>query len=667
MQPPLLVDVLVPRSGKDSIFTYVVPDEMAESIDIGHVVTVPIRQRHSYGIVWNRIGDKQKNASYQFRPIKKIVHLDLKLLPHIRELGIWMSEYYMAPVADCIFTMIPILKKPPKGIDQSIISPEGFSKLAQAGTAKFELTHAQSMALTLVKKSTKPILLHGVTGSGKTEVYLQRAGELLAEGKQVLILVPEIALTPQTKKRFSERFGNIVDVWHSDLAAAERREIFWKVYKEKIRLVVGSRSALFLPFKKLGMIAIDEEHEKSYYQESSPRYNTRTVAEKLCKLTGAQLVLGSATPSLESVWKASTNHYALATMQNRVTEHSLPESLIIDLRQEQMQGDSFISYSLLQQLTDTLKQERQAVLLLNRRGHATSALCTTCGTILLCRNCNIPLTVHHADGSQNPTLQCHHCNHHELLSSICPVCKSSTLNTRGIGTEKVESQLQELLPSARILRMDRDTTASRNIIDQMYHDFANHGYDILVGTQMIAKGWDIPRVDLVGVLLAEGGLMLPDYHAAETTFNLLVQVSGRSGRGGRPGLTVFQTYQPDHPLIQAAAKHNFSAFVKNELKNRKAFHYPPFSHIVRLLYQHRDKEKCLKEIVARTVLLSNQLGSQQGTILGPSPCFFDRLRGKYRYHTIIKVMDKSTLDYLRTVIKELRPPWVVEIDPPQML
>lgn len=670
MPNPLLIDVLVNRSGRDAIFTYSVPRELADDLENGQVVRVPVKDRLATGVVWAKPAVSRRRAHVTYKPISKIVHSELKLLPYQRELANWMADQFVASLSSCVFCFLPITLKPPKDTSQDTPAPSPIhTSYLIPHTSKLRLTTEQMKALEIIKSSKKPTLLHGVTGSGKTEVYLQYAQTLMALHKQVVILVPEIALTPQTKKRFLERFGDIVDVWHSQLSASERRAIYWRVRRGNARLIVGSRSALFLPYHRLGLIVIDEEHEKSYYQESAPRYHARVVAEKLAELTGADLLMGSATPSLESVWKASSRHYGLATLNNRVKDQPMPKSIIVDLRNEPLHVGANISHILLEQLASTLEERRQAVLMLNRRGHATSALCTSCGTILLCRNCNIPYTVHHTEKGQaflETTLQCHHCDHRETAPSRCPLCHNETLVIRGFGTEKVETELQKLLPTARILRMDRDTTSDRHIIDTMYHDFAAHRYDILLGTQMIAKGWDVPRVDLVGVLLAEGGLMLPDYHAAESTFNLLVQVSGRSGRGSLAGVTIIQTYQPDHPLIRLAAKHDFGAFAKLELKNRRQFHYPPFSVIVRLLYQHHDRARTLAE----TTKLARQFdhfATNAVALLGPCPCYFERLRGKYRAHLILKVMDQQALDEIKQLARTLRSPWVVEINPAQLL
>ncbi len=694
----LFADVMVERSGKQAVFTYSVPEIVQNVVTIGTAVTVPVRSKIVYGVVWNLPSKTRPHRRIPIKPITKVIDPDLRLMPYQKDLSTWISERFMAPLAACVFCFLPIMRKRSKeqNIGNRISNIATAPKFPTRGepaesilNSKFSLTSDQQHALNIIEMSSKPVLLHGITGSGKTEVYLRYAEEIMKSGKQVLMLVPEIALTPQTRKRFEERFGGIVAVWHSELSAAERRAIWWQVHDGTRRLVVGSRSAIFLPFEQLGLIVIDEEHEKTYYQESAPRYDARVLAEQMHRTLGLKLIVGSATPSLESVWKASNGQYELARLNNRIHQAALPESVIIDLKQERLGEGQFLSHSLLQELEQTVRDGRQAVLLLNRRGHSTTALCTTCGHIVLCKNCNVPMTVHNVDKTDitdkdkesfkkfrnskfeirnsAASLQCHHCGHTEPAMALCPYCKAPTIVFRGFGTEKVESEIARIMPQARILRMDRDTTASRSIIDTMYHDFAAGRYDILVGTQMIAKGWDIPAVDLVGIVLAEGGLMLPDYHAAANTFNLLVQVAGRSGRGKHAGKTIIQTYQPDHPLIRAAALHDFGLFAKTELKFRQQFHYPPFSHIVRFLYQHRDKQKCHEATVDLARILESQLDQKQAEILGPAACFFERLRGKYRYHIIVKVLDPETLPDTRSIATQLAAPWVVEVDPTQLL
>jgi primosomal protein N' (replication factor Y) len=651
------VDILVSGSGPKDTFTYAWPEKINEPPNIGLVVRVPLKNKLITGVV---IGlRKQFSATYEVRDVKRVVDPLLKLTNRQIELAKWMSDKYLAPYSDCIMSFLPVTTPPPKNIFETNINNDAINN------TKIKLNDEQLSALEVIRNGRKPILLHGVTGSGKTEIYIESAREALALGRSTLILVPEIALTPQTLNRFESQFNGLVVVWHSGLTDAERRSKFWQILTGKKQIIVGSRSALFLPIHNLGLIVIDEEHEKSYFQESTPRYNSIEVAEQIAILEGAKLILGSATPSLESVWKASTSQYLLAKLTKRPLGMVLPETILIDLKQEKLLRNRVISGSLENYIRDVLDEKKQVVLLLNRRGYSTVEMCGDCGYVQMCSNCNVPLTAHFYN-KQTPVFICHHCHKQEGGILECPICKSVNIKLKGFGTERVDEELKGLFPEAKVLRMDKDTTADKTNISKMYNDFANQKYDILLGTQMIAKGWDIPNVDLVGVLSAENGLLLPDYHASANTFNLLVQVSGRSGRAKKIGRTVIQTYQPENPIIRAAANHDYSTFIKHELKSRKEFSYPPFSDVVRLVLQHPNVVKCEKAAaeVANQIVHQN---IQNVDIIGPSPCFLEKLHGKYRFQILIKIMDKSSLKLIKEAVSQLKYPWAVEINPSQVL
>ncbi len=654
----MLANILIPRTGKRSEFTYLISDEEAKYLRRGLLVRLPLRNRLINGLVWSYPVKEKPGINY--RPIKKVIHPDLALTDWQINLAKQLSEHFLDPLAESLFLFLPMAKPPTK---TSLPAP------LKAAKKSFNLSSEQTEAINLIHGSQKPLLLHGVTGSGKTEIYLQMAAESLNQGKQVLILVPEIALTPQTVQRFTERFFEQVVSWHSDLSEAEKRLAWWKVKNKTSNVVVGSRSALFLPFDNLGLIVVDEEHEKSYYQENIPRYDTHWVAEKISELTDAKLIFGSATPSLSSVWKTGSENYRLVSLKNRFNQLRLPETILIDLKQEKLLPKQAISDPLRGYLKETFNQHRQSVLLLNRRGHAQAALCTNCGNISTCSDCNLPLTVHFVGqaGEAKPSLICHHCNHMESLPDACQVCGSIKIDLRGFGTERVEQELKTFLPQARVLRMDRDTTKSRGSFQIMYHDFYQNKYDILLGTQMIAKGWDIPNVDLVGILMAENGLSLPDYRASESTFNLLVQVSGRSGRGENPGKTVMQTFQPEHPLIRFALNHDFGGYARWELQNRRSYRYPPFYRLIRFVYRAKQLELIKIKTSNLTEKLNHLPALIDSEILGPSPCYFERLNGFYRYHMIIKTGKNFELSKLKTIIGNLEKGWTVEIDPVDLL
>ncbi len=652
-------DILVQKSGRSAIFTYSIPSTLNDQILPGMVVKVPLRGRSAFGVVW-QIKPYIVRGIKNVKNITAIIDPDLKLTQAQMELAKWMSDYFVAPLNICVFSFLPILQGRPTvklGLDEIKTRHDETKN-------RLKLSDEQLSALDAIARSTKPVLLHGVTGSGKTEVYLRRAEMILSTGGQVLMLIPEIALTPQTLARFTERFGTIVAAWHSELKATERRRIWWQVRDQKIKLIVGSRSAIFLPFQNLKLLIIDEEHEHSYYQESAPRYDARTIAVEMFQRNKMQLIFGSATPSLERVWQASSNQMTLAALKYRVSARPTPETTLVDLRQEPT-NQSLLSGPLSDAISNTLDNHRQTVILLNRRGHASSALCRACGFIVLCRNCDIPMTVHNA-GSSNVNLQCHHCDLRYVMPSACPNCRNGALEYHGFGTERIAAELAKQFKGARVLRMDRDSTSKREMIDKMYHDFAARKYDILIGTQMIAKGWDVPSVDLVGVLLAESGLFLPDYHSSANTFNLLVQVAGRSGRGDQIGRTIIQTFNPESALIRAVAKHDFGAFVKAELKARRQFNYPPFSHIVRFVFQHSDVSKCQHESEGLVRHLKKVIENHEN-MLGSTPCYFERLRGKARWHIICKLNNDNEISAVKKIGRDLQSPWVVEVDPGQLL
>lgn len=660
MDKGYFADVLVQKSGRATTFTYAIPTNLASKISPGLVVTVPLRGRKAIGVVM-QIKPYIISGIKNVKAIDTIIDADLKLTALQLNLASWMSDYFVAPLHSCVFSFLPILQ----GRSTLEKNSDEIKNRRDKIKNDLSLSDEQSSSLAKITNSTKPTLLHGVTGSGKTEVYLRRAEDIIKADGQCLILIPEIALTPQTLARFTERFGSTVAAWHSELKATERRQVWWSVRDQNINLIVGSRSAIFLPFQTLKLIVIDEEHEHTYFQESAPRYDARTIALEMHRRANIQLIFGSATPSLERVWQASTNQIELAVMRSRVSARPTPETTLVDLRQEPT-NQSLLSGPLSDAISDTLAAKRQTVILLNRRGHASSALCTSCGFILLCKNCDIPLTVHDAS-SRRVNVQCHHCDLKAPMPSICPKCRVQTLEYRGFGTERIAEALSEQFSDARILRMDRDSTQERAIIDKMYHDFAAHKYDILIGTQMIAKGWDVPSVDLVGVLLAESGLFLPDYHSSANTFNLLVQVAGRSGRGDQIGQTIIQTFNPESALIRAVAKHDFGTFAKAELKHRRLFNYPPFSTIVRFVFQHVDRHKCVNESDKIARLLNAQVQDSTDHILGPTPCYFERLRGKYRWHIICKLNNADEIIEVKQIGRNLPSPWIVEVDPGQLL
>ena len=428
-------------------------------------------------------------------------------------------------------------------------------------------------------------LIHGITGSGKTEVYLELIAGMIQRGKQAIVLIPEIALTYQTVQRFTGRFGSRVSVMNSTLSAGEKQDQCRRAQKGEIDVIIGPRSALFVPFPNLGMILIDEEHETSYKSETSPKYHARETAEELARLSEAVVVLGSATPSLEAYSRAQSGQYRLFTLKERLTGGTLPEVEIADLREELRQGNRTIfSRSLQEKLRQRLERKEQSMLFLNRRGYAGFVSCRSCGYVCKCPHCDVSLSEH-----RGGRLVCHYCGYEQPAVSVCPSCGSRYILGFKAGTEQIEEQIKKLFPGARVLRMDADTTRTKESYEKILSSFARGEADVLVGTQMIVKGHDFPAVTLVGVLAADLSLSLSDYRAGERTFQLLTQAAGRAGRGERPGQVVIQTYQPEHYSIRYAAAQDYEGFYREEILYRELLSYPPASHILAVQFFRRKK------------------------------------------------------------------------------
>ncbi len=498
------------------------------------------------------------------------------------------------------------------------------------------LTPEQASACRLITKEIqgqrRPVLIHGVTGSGKTEVYLRIISEVIAQGKQAIVLVPEIALTPQTVNRFGTRFGDRVTVLHSALSPGERFDQWWKIYRGEVDVVVGARSAVFAPTPNLGLIVLDEEHEGTYKQEEgSIRYHTRDVAIKRCALVQGQVLLGSATPALESYHQALQGNYSLVELTMRVESRPLPHVDVVDMREQFEQGNrSMLSTPLRDALAQLGLGDEQAIILLNRRGYASFVLCRECGHVVHCPNCQVSLTYHQRDNR----LHCHYCLHREILPKRCPSCASPYLRQFGVGTEQVEAVLKEEFPNLKTLRLDADTTRRKGAHARILQAFSDGRAQILVGTQMVAKGLDFPKVTLVGVLSADLGLNFPDIRAAERTFQLLTQVAGRSGRGDQPGRVIIQAYDPHHFSIRCAQNHDFLGFYRQEISFRRSLGYPPFQQLTRILCSGPmvQTEEVAREI--HNYLLDR--GLPTSSILGPSPAPIGRIQGRYRWQLLLK-------------------------------
>lgn len=507
----------------------------------------------------------------------------------------------------------------------------------------FTLTDEQANALEKINASVdeangKIFLLQGITGSGKTEVYLRAAANAVEQGKQVLMLVPEIALTAQLVKRFKAWFGDMVAVAHSKLSQNERGDVWYKMHTHQANILIGVRSAVFAPFKNLGLIIIDEEHESSYKQEERPNYHARAVALQRSRYTGAPLILGSATPDLESYYKATNGEYEHLRLTKRATGSLLPTVEIVDMRKElQERNFSVLSRKLKQALVTTASSGEQAIVLLNRRGYSTFVLCRDCGASIVCPHCAVALVYH----SAGEAMRCHYCGNTAEIPAECPTCHSRRIKFFGTGTQKAEAELEEL-PEIKVLRMDQDSTAQKFAHADILSSFARGERNVLIGTQMVAKGHDIPNVTLVGVLSADSALNLPDFRASERTFSLLTQAAGRAGRGDKAGHVIFQAYDVENKVLQQAARQDYDSFALDELKDREAFFYPPFAQMLKMTVWDKDEGQALalaKKVT--TFLQAQQLEGKLNDILvlGPFPGLVAKVRDMYRFNILVKAKD----------------------------
>lgn len=505
----------------------------------------------------------------------------------------------------------------------------------------------------LGKQQFAPFLLYGVTGSGKTEVYLRCIEQCMQQGRQAIVLVPEIALTPQMVSTFRGRFGSRVAVLHSGLSQGERYDEWRRIRQGEVQVAIGARSAIFAPFENLGLIVLDEEHEGSYKQEETPRYHARDVALRRARAHGAVLILGSATPSLETYATARQGGFALLEMKERVRQRPLPTVQVVDMREEFRLGHrSMFSRLLLEKMAERQQRGEQTILLLNRRGFSTFVMCRSCGLVLHCPHCDISLTYHRVGNA----LRCHFCGYATQQPERCPDCGADALRYFGSGTQRVEEELSRLLPGLRLLRMDMDTTGRKGAHARILEAFGKKEADVLLGTQMIAKGLDFPEVTLVGVISADISLFLPDFRAAERTFQLLTQVSGRAGRHHKKGEVIIQTFAPEHSVIQAAATGDYAGFVWRELQFRKVAGYPPYRRLALFNFAHAEEEVAREAARRLTAWMMPRL-PQEAQWLGPNPSPLSRLKDRYRMQCVVKYTDETLM---RPLLKEMWERWEPE-------
>lgn len=495
----------------------------------------------------------------------------------------------------------------------------------------------------IVNGNKQNYLIHGITGSGKTEVYLQLVEYFLTLDKQTIMLVPEISLTPQTISRFQARFGNKIAVLHSKLSISERYDQWSLIKKGKVKIVVGARSAIFAPFDNIGLIVVDEEHENSYKSDKNPKYDAIEIAIKRAELSGAKLVLGTATPSIETMYKVYQKEFELIRLNNRATNSKLPAVDIVDMTEElKMQNFSMFSNLLKENIENSLKNKHQVILFLNKRGHTSFVFCRSCGYVYKCEACDVAMTYH----KYNDRLVCHFCGRTTKKKKTCVNCGSTYIKEFGAGTEKLEEETKLLFPEARVFRMDADTISNKRDYEKVYNKMLNNEIDILIGTQMLAKGLDFPNVTVVGVMAADISLNLPDYKASEKTYQLITQVSGRAGRGDYDGHVVVQTYKPNHYAIQTSCNNQYYNFFKLEIQNRKKFNYPPFQNILIVNMSSKDKNIVISHAnmtIQKIMRYVRENSIRLSELTGPTPSIIERINNYYRYNVIIKAQDKNDL------------------------
>ena len=670
-------------------FHYLIPSALREAVQPGMRVVAPFGPRERIGFI---IQVLTESPIRELKTIRRLID-PLPLIADERwELARWLSNYYCCSLGEALSAMVPATLRLKGGSPRPLEPGEEEPVYAQPAQSNIGpvLSVAQQRALRSIMAALEspphpPILLHGVTGSGKTELYLQAIDHLLRQDRGAICLIPEIALTPQTIDRFCERFGEHVAVWHSRLSARQRAGEWQRLVSGTCRVVVGARSAVFAPVRRLGLVILDEEHEATYKQEDSPRYHAREVALARARLAGAAVLLGSATPSVESYYTATRGGGRLVTLPERVKGRPLPSVEIVDMREELIHRRRLSPFSdrLARALHQTVERGEQAMLLLNRRGFARVAQCQTCGAVVRCEHCAVPLVYH----ASRQALLCHYCNFQQAPEELCGQCRKGYLRFRGAGTERIESELHRLFPVASIARMDRDTTKHRQSHRQIYEAVKAQHVGLLVGTQMIAKGLDFPQVTLVGVVSADTALNLPDFRAGERTFDLLTQMAGRAGRGEHPGRVVIQTYCPNHYAIQAAGQHDYQRFYQEEIIMRRRLKLPPFVHLIELTLIGSSKQRVYESAQelatqlrragrrhhlpapARLASPNEAAGAQAGvTLLGPAPHRVPRFRRAYRMCLILKGRRvEPMVELLRRTLQPGRKfrglPVIVDVDP----
>ena len=690
----MYAEVLIEYSAKaiDKTFTYIIPDYLKDKIKIGMKVLVPFGTKIINGFVTNI--KNECNDTYELKEIKDIVDEYFCLNEELMEMGKYLQQKTLCTKIAAYQTMLPsslkvkeqkanyskyliyiklnkdiveidkYIEKYPRRKKQievlnrlkenRILKNEFPSNLVKALKDEkliieekeqiYRLNHNeiknnnivfskdQQNALDTIDINTdKTYLLHGITGSGKTEVYIELIKRVVKQNKKAIMLVPEISLTAQIVNNFYDRFGNDVAIFHSGLSDGEKYDEYLKILREEVHIVVGTRSAIFTPLTNLGLIIIDEEHSETFKQDSNPRYHALDMAKFRSKYNNCPIVLGSATPSLETMARALKGVYTYIPMKNRIGKSILPTIELVDMSEEMKKRNTIFSDTLKEKMIDRIEKQEQVILLLNRRGYSTVISCQECGYTYKCPHCDITLTYHKTSNN----LRCHYCGYTLIKSDTCPNCHNKSLKEHGLGTEKLEQELSKLIPNAKIIRMDADTTRNKGAHEDIISKFRKHEYDILLGTQMISKGLDFPLVTLVGIINADATLNIPDFRSGERTFALLSQVSGRAGRGEIPGEVIIQTFNPDNYTLKCVQENDYQKFYNYEMNNRHKLDYPPYYFLTSVKIASKDYDLASKEIIKVKNYLFKNLANES-IILGPTTASVFKMNNIYRFQIIIK-------------------------------
>ncbi len=661
-----VAEVLLPVPLNKS-FYYSIPNELKDKNIKFRRVCVPFGNRFADGYVVSVIDDYIPDKNIKLKDIESVID-DIEVLNvEIVKLAKWLSETYLCSIGEALAAIVPISLKVPKKNTKSK------KNKIKTFNPNFVMTRNQKDAFLQIETAIKAcknekFLIHGVTGSGKTEVYLKSIQTAIENNKSAIFLLPEISLTPQFISILNKRFGDIVSLWHSGVTTIQKYKIFNAIQNGEIKIVVGARSAIFLPFTDLGLIIIDEEHENTYKQNNKPSYDSKEIALWRAEYNNAVVVLGSATPSIETYYNAVTGKYKLLEMPCRIDNKSLPEIKTVSLKQVKT-AVSVFSKPMLIAIKRALARREQVIIFLNRRGFSPAIICKNCDTVIECPDCSVAMVYH----KYPERLKCHYCGKEFKFPLKCPRCGKTEYKTVGMATQRVEQDLKELFPHTKIFRLDRDSATSKQVYTQVYEGVKKEKYSILLGTQMVTKGFDFPRVSLVCVVDADTSLFLPDFHSSERTFQLITQVAGRCGRAEIKGKVLVQTRYPDNYALTFAQRYEYKKFYEQEIEFRKDLSYPPFCNVAKITVRNKFNDKSLNFTEKLYKFLEEQIKILNSPVilLGPSQAYISKLNGTYRWQIILKGNRKELKNLLEIVSSEIKPPYEtfinIELDPSDLL